>query len=83
MHGNEDLNGPSGLRGEGGQDTVPGSSVETIQLAGTPAQVHAWQYVDDAAILDVTAAPSDQDVAPNGSECGPTCRQASVAWTLN
>jgi hypothetical protein len=64
-------------------EPVPGRYAETIQLVGTPAQVHAWQYVDGAAILDITAAPSYQSVAPNGSECGPICRQASVAWTLN
>ena len=32
--------------------------VETITVAGTPGQVHAWQYVDDVAILDAAAAPS-------------------------
>jgi hypothetical protein len=62
---------------------IPDRYLETIQLGGTPAQVHAWQYVDDATVLDITAAPSYQAFAPNGSECGPICRQASVAWTLD
>jgi hypothetical protein len=62
---------------------VPGQVRETIQISGAPGQVHAWQYVDDVAALDTAAAPSYQDVAPNGKECGPICRQASVAWTLN
>jgi hypothetical protein len=63
-------------------DPIPGKFLETIDLAGTPRQVHAWQYVDDAAILDAAAAPVYEDVTPNGPECGPVCRQASVAWTL-
>jgi hypothetical protein len=62
---------------------IPGQFVETITLMGTPAQVQAQQYVDDAPILDEMIAPTYQIVAPNGSECGPVCRQASpVDWTL-
>lgn len=63
---------------------APASSpvAETIHLTGTPRQVHAWQYVDDVAILDAAAAPSYQDERPNGPECEPVCRQASVSWTL-
>lgn len=56
--------------------------VEIITVPGTPGQVHAWQYVDDRAILDVAAAPTYQENAPNGPGCGPICRQASVSWTL-
>jgi len=63
-------------------DPIPGQFFETITVPGTPGQVHAWQYVDDAAILDAAAAPSYQDLAPNGVECGPVCRQASASWTL-
>lgn len=63
-------------------DPIPGRFVETITLMGTPAQVHAWQYVDDAAILDAAAAPSYADYFPNGPECGGACRQASASWTL-
>jgi len=64
-------------------DPVPGRFMESISLSGTPGQVHAWQYLDDAAILDAAAAPSYQNYQPNGPECGPGCRQAAVAWTLN
>jgi hypothetical protein len=63
-------------------DPVPGQFVETITLLGTPAQVHAWQYVDDTPILDVAAVPEYTDVFPNGPECAPICRQASASWTL-
>jgi hypothetical protein len=63
-------------------DPIADRYQETIGVSGTPGQVHAWQYVDDAAILDAAAAPIYQDVTPNGPECGPVCRQASVAWTL-
>jgi hypothetical protein len=64
-------------------DPIPGKLVETIGLSGTPGQVHVWQYVDDAPILDVAAAPTYQSYAPNGSDCGPVCRQASVSWTFD
>jgi hypothetical protein len=64
-------------------DPIAGKFVETIGLSGTPGQVHAWQYVDDAPILDVAAAPTYQSYAPNGSECGPVCREASASWTFN
>jgi len=63
-------------------DTIPGRYVETITVAGTPGQVHAWQYVDDTPILDAAAAPSYEETRPNGPECEPLCRQASAAWTL-
>jgi hypothetical protein len=63
-------------------DPIPHQFVETIELTGTPAQVHAWQYVDDVAVLDAAAAPSYADVFPNGPECGAVCRQASASWTM-
>ena len=63
-------------------DPIPGQFVETIGLTGTPAQVHVWQYVDDAAILDAAAAPTYAEARPNGPECAPVCRQASASWTL-
>jgi hypothetical protein len=59
-----------------------GQGVETITVAGTPGQVHAWQYVDDVPILDAAAAPSYEENRPNGPECEPVCRQASASWTL-
>lgn len=59
-----------------------GQVVETITVAGTPGQIHAWQYVDDVAILDAAAAPSYEEQRPNGPECDPVCRQASASWTL-
>ena len=62
---------------------LPGKFVETVTLLGTPGQVHMWQYVDDAPILDIAVAPQYQDSRPNGPECPPVCRQASVAWTLD
>jgi hypothetical protein len=64
-------------------DPIPGQFVESISLTGTPGQVHVWQYVDDAAVLDAAAAPTYQDAQPNGPECGSVCRQALVAWTMN
>jgi hypothetical protein len=63
-------------------DPIPGQFVERITLPGTPAQVHVWQYVDDAAVLDAAGAPSYAEVFPNGPECGGACRQASESWTL-
>jgi hypothetical protein len=63
-------------------DPIPGKFVETITVVGTPGQVHAWQYVDDAPILDVAAAPTYQISMPNGPGCGPSCLQATASWTL-
>jgi hypothetical protein len=63
-------------------EPIPGQFIETIMLAGTPAQVHVWQYVDGAPILDAAAAPSYADAFPNGADCPPVCRQASASWTL-
>ena len=61
---------------------IPGQFVEWITLTGTPAEVQAQQSVDGAPILEVTVAPTYQEVAPNGAECGPICHQALVDWTL-
>jgi hypothetical protein len=57
-------------------------AVETITLSGTPSQVDAQQHVDGTLILEASGAPMYQVSAPNGSECGPICHQASVDWTL-
>jgi hypothetical protein len=64
-------------------NAIPGKFVETVTLPGVPGQVHVWQYVDDAAILDAAVAPQYQDSRPNGPGCLPVCRQASVAWTMD
>lgn len=60
-------------------DPIPGKFYESIALPGTPGQVHVWQYVDDTAVLDAAVAPSYQEFAPNGRECGPICRQATAS----
>ena len=64
-------------------NAIPGKFVETVTLSGTPGQVHVWQYVDDLTILDVAVAPQYQDSRPNGPDCLPVCRQASLAWTMD
>jgi hypothetical protein len=61
---------------------IPGRFIEQINITGAPGQVHVWQYVDDVTILDAAVAPTYQDFSPNGPECGPTCRAATIAWTL-
>jgi hypothetical protein len=60
---------------------IPGKFEEIITVDGTPAQVHAWQYVDDVAILDAAAAPSYRG-ARTSPDCPPACQTASVTWTL-
>jgi len=60
-------------------EPIPGKFYESIALPGTPGQVHVWQYVDDTAVLDAAVAPSYQEFAPNGRECGPICRQATAS----
>jgi hypothetical protein len=74
--------GPSGTSSQT-CNTIPGKFVETLTLSGAPGQVHVWQYVDDAPILDVAVAPQYADSRPNGPGCPPVCRQALVAWTMN
>jgi len=64
-------------------EPIPGKFYEAITVPGTPAQVHVWQYVDDMAILDAAVAPTYKEVAPNGRECGPICRQATVSWMFS
>ena len=64
-------------------EPVPGQFVETIVISGAPAQVHAWQYVDDVPILDAAAAPTYREVFPNGTDCPPACRLAEWSWTLD
>jgi hypothetical protein len=61
---------------------IAGQFSETVTLAGTPGQVHVWQTVDDAAILDAAVAPQYADVRPGGPDCEAICRQASATWTL-
>ncbi len=64
-------------------EPVPGQFVETITVMGTPAQVHAWQYVDDTPILDAATAPGYREVFPNGTTCPPVCHLAEVSWPLD
>lgn len=61
---------------------IPGQFVEWITLTGTPVEVQAQQSVDGAPILDTAADPTYEEVTPNGADCGPTCHQALVDWTL-
>jgi len=63
-------------------NVIAGQFQETIVVNGAPKQVHAWQYVDDAAILDAAAAPSYTATSPNGPGCGPTCLHATASWTF-
>ena len=59
-------------------DPIPGQFVETITVAGTPGQVHAWQYVDDVAILDAAAAPSYRGLAARTARSASRLLPASV-----
>jgi hypothetical protein len=49
---------------------------------GTPAKLAVTLQRDDTTLLDETRALSYSANEPNGPECGPTCRQASIDFTL-
>jgi len=61
---------------------IAGQFTERLTLTSTPSTVHVQQRVGDAVILDQTVSPTYQVNQPNGPACGPTCHQASVAWTI-
>ena len=63
-------------------DPIPGQLKETISISGTPTSVRVQQLVAGATILDRSVMPEYQQHRPNGPQCDPLCRQASVEWTI-
>lgn len=51
-------------------------------VMGTPASVRITLDRDGTTVLDQSATPVYSSVYPNGPECGPGCRQASLDLQL-
>ena len=61
---------------------MPEQFQERLQIAGTPAIVQVEQSVDGTVILQRSATATYTDNHPNGPDCEPTCRQATLALSL-
>lgn len=57
---------------------IPNQFDLEISQQGVPAKVSVELRLADAVLVDESHSLSYQDVQPNGPECGPVCRQASV-----
>jgi hypothetical protein len=61
---------------------IPGQFVAHLTVNGTPGRVDLNFTRDTAPILVEMARPTYKDAYPNGPECGPVCRQASMEYML-
>ena len=61
---------------------IAGKFVARVSIDGTPARVDLNLMRDQVPILAEMATPSYQDVYPNGPDCGPVCRQATLEYML-
>jgi hypothetical protein len=57
---------------------LPGQYEWTLEVFGTPAQVHIVHTHDGVTVLDQTTSPTYANHQPNGPGCEPTCRRASL-----
>ncbi|HSS39337.1 MAG TPA: hypothetical protein VLT58_11255 [Polyangia bacterium] len=61
---------------------IAGKFTETITVEGTPQSVEVQEWVDGTSVFDKTISPTYGLTQPNGPACGPSCKQAAVAWTI-
>jgi hypothetical protein len=61
---------------------IDGVFVEKIIVNGSPNSMKVQQTVGGTVIFEQTISPTYQTNQPNGPGCGPTCHQASAAWTI-
>jgi len=66
----------------GEMQIVPQHFRERITITGTPAQVRVLQKLNGAVIGEQSFTFPYAENRPNGSLCGPICRQASAEWEL-
>lgn len=59
-------------------EPIPGRFVERLTVSGTPARLYLRQQVDGRVLLERELAPQYRDTFPNGPQCGPACRQATI-----
>jgi hypothetical protein len=60
---------------------IPDQYYLQASSAGTPASLSVTLQRDSDTMLDETQTLSYSATQPNGPECGPTCRQASIDFT--
>ena len=76
------------IDGEELEFTCPGSNAvhcasNTVAIREAPRSITAEiESLDSAKRASVTVAPTYEEVAPNGRECGPICRSASIDLAL-
>jgi hypothetical protein len=56
-----------------------GNRLDSLTLEGSPASVSVTIRRDGMKIASQTFSPTYDGVAPNGVECGPICRHATVS----
>lgn len=61
---------------------IAGQTRESLQLTGTPSAVTFTQSVNGTILLQTEAKPTYKTSQPNGPDCEPTCRQATLELTL-
>jgi hypothetical protein len=71
----------------GGSETfvcqpVPNRYSLRAGLYGTPATAKLVLGLDDGVLLDTELTPTYEESRPNGPDCGPVCRQATVDLEL-
>jgi hypothetical protein len=59
-----------------------GKYTEAIVVESAATSIEIKQTLDGTVISDQTLSPSYQTIQPNGPGCGPTCHQATAAWTI-
>lgn len=63
------------------EEPIPGEFRWLLTLPGQPAKVHVIHTSAGATILDQTASLVYTEHRPNGPDCEPVCKSASVEWT--
>jgi hypothetical protein len=57
---------------------VAGSFYQRVSVQGAPARLQITLSRDSAALVTTDLAPTYQETRPNGPNCEPVCRQASI-----
>jgi hypothetical protein len=61
---------------------IPGKFVQAISVNGTPSQIELSVVRDGQEILAKHVDPNYQETFPNGPECGPACRHATLEFAI-
>lgn len=63
------------------EEPIPGEFRWQLSIYGQPAKVHVVHTHAGTTILDQTASLTYTAFRPNGPECEPVCKSATVEWT--